>query len=158
MQELHEMAGHHFMCRSEQQRRVPRQVRLLLRGRPFGIRRRYVVDRWQTFFVRTRNIDISEIPSLIRWRFGYLSFFSPGNRDNLVIDYESLQFLQLFASRVHRIAFWLVRRLFRRAIGQRPAGIKLRAGFLERRQISLQVLAPDRFQLVERNVHALRGV
>src|ERR1700680_280394 len=152
------MPGPDFVSRSKKECRFSRKVCLLLGSRPFWIRRRYKVDRWQTFFVRARNYNVSDDPPLIRRRFVHLSLFGSGDRNKLFIGYEGFQLLELCACGLDRTAPRLISHLFRSAIGECLAWGKLGTCILQRCKIPLQILAADHFELIERDVHTLGSV
>src|SRR5882762_5629002 len=158
MQELQEMSRPHFMSGSKKQRRFSRKERLLLCHRPFWIRRRDVVNRWQTLVVGAGNINVSEIPPLIRRRFVHLSLLRSRDRNNFMVAYKCLQFFQLLARRLDRTSLRLISLFFRNAFREFLAGRKLGACVLQRRKISFHILAANRRQLVETNVHTLGSV
>src|SRR5712692_1598027 len=158
MQELQEMSRPHFMSGSKKQRRFPRDVRLLLGHRPFWIRGRNVVHRWQALVVRAGDHDVSEIPPLIWRRFIYLSLFSSRNGNNFAITYKSLQLFQLLARGFDRTSMGLISRFFLNAFRQCLAGGELSACLLQCGKISVHILAADRCQLVETDVHTFGSV
>src|SRR3712207_8346141 len=64
-----------------------------LRVGPPGVGRGDVVDGRQALLIRSRNIDIGEVPSLVRRRFFDACFFLPRRSEEHTSELQSRQYL-----------------------------------------------------------------
>src|SRR5205085_1936792 len=138
VQELHEMAGIDFMHRGEEQVSFARDILFLFLPIPCRIWRRNVVNRRQTSFVGTRNIDVSEVPRLVWRSLSDLCFLSAGHRNKIVVLDEFSKISQLRGRGGHHTcSFGFVSRSLIAAVLKRFAGSVFSTQSLHRIEIEL---------------------